>query len=507
MLAILERAGKLGVSSVGADRLKALAYERLGNPSKAAESRKAAENSALSSIALDFFLEGERHRDESSARLGEDTDRKPWQKNPEGMRTAIDSYRKALAIDPDHYWSRLQLGRCYQHLDRFAEAIEALGACIAIRPEAPWGYTARGVALALQGRADEAEHDFNRAIRLNPEARPPLLHRGVNYWKQKKYDLAKADFEAVLKPPDSKRLVEAAYYRGQLYLELNEPEKALADFDLVVASIPAFRSVYLDRPLIYLARGDVTHALADLDAYIVRVREVDPKGWEIHGLRGRLLRHIYTQFSHAKRQLPLGQAVLTLAVSELLTSVKKGGQASGVFDDLGAMMEHAGRLDQAIASYSRGLELDPNDVKLLIKRGWDLQQLNQNVKAAADFAAASRVDPENAEAHTGLGYVQALRTLPPDAQREADLALLHGSDDYLVLHNVACIYAALSRNAKVPTPEYEDVSIALLRRAVKLWKRDGAEPSELDLMRDEPAFEPIRDRKDFQELMSSGGTL
>jgi tetratricopeptide (TPR) repeat protein len=273
----------------------------------------------------------------------------------------------------------------------------------------------------------------------------------------------------------------------------------------VVAASPSFRSVYLDRPLIYLSRREVPHALADLDTYVSLVRKVDPGGWEVHGLRGRLLRFLYTELPQEKRGGPTGRTMLEVAQAELVKAVQMGGKQAGLFDDLGAVLEHAGRIDQAIIAYSRGIALDPNFAKLRIKRGWAWEQLNQHGKASADFAAASRVAPENAEAHTGLGYVQALRKLPREAQREADLSLLHGSDDYLVLHNVACIYAALSKTDNAQAAAYQDVSIALLRRALQLWKKSAAGPNELDLIKAEPAFEPIRGRNDFQELLRTAG--
>src|SRR5262249_5055629 len=153
---------------------------------------------------------------------------------------AIALYRQALAIDPNHYWARLQLGRCLQSLGRFPEAAEALGACVAVRPKAHWGYSALGLALAEQGRYVEAELVLDQAIAIDPQARLPRLHRGVVFWRQKKFDAAVADFEAVLAPPDDQRLVEAAYYRGQLYLERGETQKALDDFDRVVAASPGF---------------------------------------------------------------------------------------------------------------------------------------------------------------------------------------------------------------------------------------------------------------------------
>ena len=505
VLATLDRAVEMGGSSVSDFRLRAGAYEQLGDEKQAAEMRRRAEDPKTPRTAMDLFLLGERERDESAARVGDQTDRKPWQLDPARMQKAIAFYRQALAIDPDHFWARLQLGRCLQSLGRFPEAAEALGACVAIRPKAPWGYSALGLALAEQGRYDEAEHALNQAIGIDADARPPRLHRGVVYWRQKKYDLAVADFEAVLAPPDDKRLVEAAYYRGQLYLERGEVQKALDDFDRVVAATPGFRSVYLDRPLIYLSKGDTPHALADLDTYVSLVRKVDAGGWEVHGLRGRLLRFLYTELPQEKRRGPTGQTMLPLALAELSQAVKMGGNDAGLFDDLGAVLEHAGRLDQAIVAYSRGIALAPDFAKMRIKRGWAWEQLNQHDKAAADFAAAARTAPENAEAHTGLGYVQALRKLPPDAQREADLALLHGSDDYLVLHNVACIYAALSETDDARATAYQDVSIALMRRALKLWRKSATGPNELDLIKAEPAFKPLQGRKDFQELLRSEG--
>jgi Flp pilus assembly protein TadD len=197
--------------------------------------------------------------------------------------------------------------------------------------------------------------------------------------------------------------------------------------------------------------------------------------------------------------------MLQLALTELSKAVQTGRKEAGLFDDLGAVLEHAGRLDQAILAYTRGIESSPNFARLRIKRGWAWEQLNQHEKAAVDFAAAAQAAPENAEAHTGLGYTQALRRLSPDAQREADLALLYGGDDYLILHNVACIYAALSQTDQAQANAHQDVSIALIRKSLKLWRKAATGPSELDLIKAEPAFKPIQGRADFQELLRDAG--
>jgi tetratricopeptide (TPR) repeat protein len=346
---------------------------------------------------------------------------------------------------------------------------------------------------------------LNRAIELSPDSRPSRLSRGVVYWTQKKNKEAREDFDAVLQLPKEKQLFEAAYYRGQLYLQLGKVKEALDDFDLVVKENPSFRPVYLPRARIH-AKDDIGKALEDLDAYLAGRNAFDPKSWEAHGQRGRLLRLLYSELPLEQRQQPSSQALATLALTQLEEAVKGGAQAAEVFDDLGAMLEFKLQLKEAIAAYGQGLELVPNDVKLLNKRGWAYVNTNQNQKALADFTRAARVERENAEAHSGLGYLHALGNLPPEAQQEADLALLHGAElrapeNYLNLHNVACIYASLSAPGGRQAPAYKEVAMALLRRAVHLWEKAGTGPNEIALIEGDSAFKPLEDRDDFQELI------
>jgi hypothetical protein len=70
---------------------------------------------------------------------------------------------------------------------------------------------------------------------------------------------------------------------------------------------------------------------------------------------------------------------------------------------------------------------------------------------------------------------------------------------------VACIYAALSETDNAQATAYQDVAIALLRRALELWKKSATGPNELDLIKAEPAFKPIQGRSDFQELLRTAG--
>jgi hypothetical protein len=84
------------------------------------------------------------------------------------------------------------------------------------------------------------------------------------------------------------------------------------------------------------------------------------------------------------------------------------------------------------------------------------------------------------------------------------LALLNGGSDYLILHNVACIYAMISRGESTRRTEHEDVALAMLRRALELSRREHDFQREIQLIQREPAFAvSLRQRPEFKNLASN----
>ena len=455
--------------------------------------------------ALDHYFRGEAYRRQAARSKDVESVKDAWKRDPELMEKAIAEYRKALVLNPEHYWSHYQIGRCYLSMGRTTESLEALGTCIALRPESAWGYSARGMAHLQQKRFADAERDLNDAIQLNPSSRAARLNRGVLYSRQQKYEQAIADFMAVLAPPREQRLIEAAYYLGMIRAQLGDNKSALKEFDAVIEENPRFQQAYYYRAQVHFANDREDLGLQDLDSYIDGGRKTELERWVRHHLHGRLLRAIHAELPPAKRKEKWGQSLVTLAVSELRQSIQLGGQAWEIFDDLGAMLEHMGKADEAIAAYSKGVAFAPLSVKLRNKRGWAYEGFGRHNEALADFAAAAKANPENGEAHTGLGYVRALLKQVSDAQREADLALVHGADEFLVLHNVACIYATLSEGLGNAAPRYQEVAIAVLKRAIAKWKTPETPLNEIDLIKAEPAFKSLRGRADFQALIAPEG--
>ena len=81
---------------------------------------------------------------------------------------------------------------------------------------------------------------------------------------------------------------------------------------------------------------------------------------------------------------------------------------------------------------------------------------------------------------------------------------MYGGNDYLVLHNVACIYAEMSKADKAHEIEHQEMVVTTLRKAIDLWRQGRTNgPDELLLIRQESAFAPaLRATPEFKKLLT-----
>ncbi len=64
-----------------------------------------------------------------------------------------------------------------------------------------------------------------------------------------------------------------------------------------------------------------------------------------------------------------------------------------------------------------------------------------------------------------------------EARLQAVTASMLGADNYLVLHNVACIYGRLSQSSPAHRLSYEDMALMALKRAVALSEANPTGPN------------------------------
>jgi tetratricopeptide (TPR) repeat protein len=71
---------------------------------------------------------------------------------------------------------------------------------------------------------------------------------------------------------------------------------------------------------------------------------------------------------------------------------------------VGLGLKQEGRLDEAVAEFGRGLELEPNNPRLTEEVGFCLLQAGRRFEAARVFGAAVRLDPNSPDASFGFGW-------------------------------------------------------------------------------------------------------
>lgn len=536
ILADLNRAASYGEPTRGFYQLRA-AYNRLmGDADEATSDEAQASSNDVRVDAFDHFLTGEQFRLASIGALRPlVTSNEPRGQN---LQSAIAEYRAALQTDPDHYWSRLQLGRCYLATRHTGEAIETLGACIALRPEGPWAYTSRAMALAQDARYDEAIEDLNHVLSGDPGFLPALLNRGWIHWRQKNLPDAITDLMRAATTPEN-GLALADFYLGQIHLAQDDLPKALNHFNRFAnaGQMQSFWIVHKYLASVQFLLGNDTQGQQHLDQYLsLRSSDVfDPKAASTRLDRGKFLLALTTRdiallrakaiqnqnVPRARQLIAIERNLLGLAEVEL--NAAAGLKSEDSYLELGRVTERIAILERsaegfktAIEHYSAGLEVFPDSISLLNKRGSNLRTVKQQALAKDDYLRATRIQPKNdsevllvAEAHSWVGILLTEAGEVDEAIRHAarSLAVLFSVDEHQqafgVLHNIACIYGGVSQTNEDHRVELEDMAIEILAEAVSRAKRAGREALEREAIRveEEPFFGPeLKARPEFQSL-------
>ena len=84
-------------------------------------------------------------------------------------RTCLESYKKAVEIDPDHFLAHFNLGIRYGKLPMNIEAARHFREALRLKPESPMVHYSLAVVCNLIGETDNALHHYGEAIRFNPE--------------------------------------------------------------------------------------------------------------------------------------------------------------------------------------------------------------------------------------------------------------------------------------------------------------------------------------------------
>jgi Flp pilus assembly protein TadD len=85
------------------------------------------------------------------------------------LAEAADSYRQALAVQPEYVSARINLGAVLMGQNRGADAIDQFRAALRLDPDNAGAHYDLAIALTATGRLDEAIHEYREAVRCRPQ--------------------------------------------------------------------------------------------------------------------------------------------------------------------------------------------------------------------------------------------------------------------------------------------------------------------------------------------------
>jgi serine/threonine protein kinase/tetratricopeptide (TPR) repeat protein len=504
-LSILENARRIRTPTATFYLRGATYLDRLGKPEASlAERRKAETAVGAADSAVDWFL------------AGEEAYRK------KDLKTAVESLRHTLVLQPDHFWAQYLLAICHLKAHRPGEAQAALTACQSRRPGFVWTYLLKGFTEGEMREFDLAETDFRRAgeLGLNDQERYVMLvNRGVMRIRREWNSEATEDLRAAiaLKPDQFQAYInlaqalqnlkrwdeavgmldraitlapgQAVLYRARahlLRLRSRDPE-ALKDLDRAIElsrpDDPLLADDQRDRGLILHQAGRLEEALDACD----RAMALQPKGAGIHRLRGVVLMAL-RRYAEATRSFDICLA---------------GGQrTAAVYEARGLALANQGSYARAIADYTLAMNTGHPTSSLNANRGWAYLFSGASELAARDFDESIRLEPSNGHALNGRALANVQLRKPHEAVADAQAAVLSSPDgarEHYTAARVfcqasACVEADPSRQAgtKAAARDYRTKAVALLARSVELLPQADRARFWTDVVRTDAAFEPIR---------------
>jgi tetratricopeptide (TPR) repeat protein len=277
----------------------------------------------------------------------------------------------------------------------YATAEREYQTVLALAPDFAEVHMNLGLVYQLQNRSAEAMTEFRRALKLKPRLAGANFFLGVDYCKAgegaKAIPYLKAALQAEPDLPDIRLwLATAQGISGQL-----QPE--------VVTVLRALELQPGNLDLLYIL-GNAYERLGKQE--VVRLAKVAPGSARSE----QLLAESYA----SSNEWPS-------AVIHFQNALIASPNRAGLHAELGEVLLHAGKMNQAIREFDEELRRDPSSLRALVRRG-EARLIQGNVEASLqDWEKAIAIDPEQTERLLGLreaGFGDAALEQLPDASRE-----------------------------------------------------------------------------------------
>jgi tetratricopeptide (TPR) repeat protein len=255
-----------------------------------------------------------------------------------------------------------------------------------------------------------AEKEYKSVITLAPEFAEVYMNLGLVYQLQNHYPEAMTEFRRALKLKPS--LTGANFFLGVDYCKLGEGPKAVQYLKAALKASP-------NQPEIWLWLATALEISGDFDAEVATMRQAlsqEPKDVDLLYLLGHAYERLGKQEvarmekiapeSFRKEQF-LGESYAASnewpsAVIHFQNALAAAPRQTGLHVELGEVLLHAGKVKQAAREFDEELQLNPQSLRALVRRG-EIELIQENIDAALkDWTQAIAIDAVQVERILGL---------------------------------------------------------------------------------------------------------
>ena len=192
----------------------------------------------------------------------------------------------------DLYYRRALL---YKKHNELKLADYDLGKAIQYNSDCQEAYSLRGVIKVARGHYEKSIGDLSKAIEMNPDDQAALEARAKAYLETEQLDKALADYN-VLVVKFHTRNVEVYMQRGELFVSQGEYSKASKDFARTSRIDPGNDQALVENAKVYLLRGRAQQSIPISRKAI----HFNDKNWEAWYVRGKAYFDL-NQFQNAEK--------------------------------------------------------------------------------------------------------------------------------------------------------------------------------------------------------------
>ncbi len=179
---------------------------------------------------------------------------------------AIAAYERALAIWPNHFFSRHNMAYDLYRLGRYEKAIDNFIYALGAKPDDPMAYNNLGLAYRESGDTTRAIGTFKRAIRFNTKLIEAHLNLGNTYRDVGDYAEAEQAYISGLRHDST--YAPILNNLGLLYISQDRRDRAEEMFSRCVESSPEYPYCWLNLASLYLETDRPGLAIEPLRTYL-----------------------------------------------------------------------------------------------------------------------------------------------------------------------------------------------------------------------------------------------